>query len=343
MYFAENYCYIALGGINESGMGLLRLWESQRQLLRLVAKLEEAGHASVSSNEPADGILIGYNKSRQLGATMICRAIIMHRMLFWEHTQCFSASVDEDKVMELYIRDKRIYDNLPFYLKPSPDPKEGSIDQQGKYLSFGKLDSSILYQTSNQKTGFGQGRKFVASHITEAASFDIDGKGFGMIEHDFLPAIPQSPYVFAVLESTPQGRGNAWHVWSESVRLGQVPRWHYIFMPVYINHERNRRTPPTDWIPSDLTVQYANKIEATSPEIVGYQVTPEKDFLYWWETTRKEYYDRGTLNMFLTNFCCTPEESFQFVTSGALDADLLNQLSMDNAEAVSYEFERALN
>lgn len=335
-HFADHYVQIMLGGINETGMGLLHPWESQLAILRLIAKLEALAWEAVARNEPCDGILICLNKARQLGATMICRALIMHRLMLWDHTQGFSASVDDDKILELYDRDKRIYDNLPFYLKPSLDPNQGSIDQQSQYLKFGLLDSSILYQTSTQKSGLGQGRMFRVSHITEAASF----ASFGMLEHDFWPTLPQAPEVFSLAESTPQGRGNSWHVWSELVRMGQMARWHYLFLPVYIEKKKYRRTPPVDWIPSSLTLQLAKRIEETSPSVVGYKHIPERDFLYWWETTRKEYYERGSLNIFLTNFAITPEESFQFVTSGALDVDLLQQLSMQNAEAVTYEFER---
>ena len=339
MYFAENYGKVMLGGINESGIGLFRPWESQNAIFRLVQKLEQSSWEAAERGEPSDGVLICLNKARQLGATLICRLIIMHRLMFWDHVAGFSASVDDDKVLELYDRDKRIYDNLPPYMKPSIDPREGSIDQQSQYLKFGLLDSSILYQTASQKSGLGQGRKFDVTHITEAASFP----SFGMIEHDFLPTLPQNPATFCVLESTPQGRGNPWHVWSEMVRKGKMSRWRYLFIPVYIEKKKYRRAPPPDWIPEDHTLKYAAKIEATSPGVVGYTHVPERDFLYWWETTRREYAERGSLNIFLTNYAATPEESFQFVTSGALPAELLERLSTHVVEPVSYEFERAVN
>lgn len=187
-YWSERYVAILLGGINETGLGKLNLWESQRIIRQTIAKLEELCWEAFERGEPVDGILIALNKARQLGATMIARSIIMHRETLWDHTAGFSASVDDDKVDELYQRDKRIYDNLPFYLKPSLDPRDGSIDQQSQFIRFGKLDSSILYQTSNQKSGLGQGRKFDVYHITECASFEFDGRGFAMLEHDqFTP------------------------------------------------------------------------------------------------------------------------------------------------------------
>ena len=39
-HWAANYCSIMLGGINQSGLGKLELWESQRMLMRLVCECE---------------------------------------------------------------------------------------------------------------------------------------------------------------------------------------------------------------------------------------------------------------------------------------------------------------
>lgn len=343
-YWAERYCTIMLRGINQSGVGTLNLWESQRLILQLIAKLEERAWEAFERGEPVDGILIALNKARQLGATAISRALTMHRTTLCDHSAAFSASVDDDKVKELYTRDKRIYDNLPFYIKPSLDARDGSVDQQNSFLSFGKLDSSVLYQTSNQKSGLGQGRSFDVYHITECASFEFDGRGFAMLEHDLFPTIPQTPHTICIAESTPQGRGTAWHLWCELIRTGNMARWSYLFVPVYVEKDaKYRRTPPVGWSPSEITLIYANKVESTSPQTIGYKFIPGRDHLYWYETTRKEYTERGTLNIFLTNNACTSEESFQFHTGAAFPIELLQKLDKDIVEPVSYEFEGMVN
>ncbi len=341
-YWHERYCTIQLKGINQTGIGKLNMWESQKMILSTVARLEERNWDMFDRNEPVDGILVSLNKSRQLGATAVSRALIMHRLTLWDHIAGFSASVDDDKVAELYQRDKRIYDNLPFYLKPSLDSRDGSVDQQDAFLKFGRLDSSVLYQTSAQKSGMGQGRAFDVYHITECASFEFDGRGFAMLEHDLFPTIPQTPATICIAESTPQGRGTAWHLWTELIRTGLMARWTYLFIPVYVEKDaKYRRTPPVDWSPATATLAYANKVEHTSPEVIGYKFIPARDHLYWWETTRREYAERGTLNIFLTNFCCTSEESFQFNTDAAFPAELLEELEGDVCEPVSYEWEHA--
>jgi len=330
-YFANRYCKIIKDGVDGGGLGTLELWESQKAVLKLVARLEEQCWEAKNREEPVDGILIVLNKARQLGATMISRSLIMHRVLFWNHMRGFSASVDEDKVLELYERDKRIYDNLPFYLQP-----EIGFDKKAEHLTFSRLDSSILYQHGKQQSGLGQGRQFEVSHFTEAASFPYPR----MLEHDYFPTIPQSPYAFCLAESTPQGRGNWWHTWTEKVRMGRMARWAYLFVPVYIEPKKYRRAPPANWVPEPLTLEYARKVEETSPRVIGSTFQPDRRHLYWWESTRQEYVEMGSLAIFLTNYAATPEESFQFSTAGALNPELIEQLRADVTEPVSYEFSR---
>lgn len=335
-YFSGNYVKIIRD--HGGGIGTLQMWESQLAVMRLIAKIEELCWECLRRKEPVDGILICLNKARQLGATMLLRAIIIHRLLLYSHTRGLSASVDEDKVLELYDRDKRIMDNLPVYLQPANwGTTSGGADKKGEHIHFAKLDSSILYQHGKQQSGLGQGRQFDVSHITEAASFPLPG----MLEHDFMPTLPQSVWAFCLMESTPQGRGNWWHEWSEKVRFGQLARWKYLFVPVYIEPLKYRRTPPVNWSPQELTVKRAAHVEATSPRVIGRKFICDREHLYWWETTRQEYMQMGSLSFFLTNYADTPEESFQFSTKAALRPELLEQLRLTTIEAVSYEFRRS--
>ena len=330
-YFSNRYCHLIKDGVDGGGLGVLEPWESQKAVLKLIYKLEEECWEAKARNEPVDGILLVLNKARQLGATAVSRSIVVHRILFWDHMRAFSASVDEDKVLELYERDKRIYDNLPFYLQP-----QIGFDKKAEHLTFSKLDSSILYQHGKQQSGLGQGRQFEVSHFTEAASFPYPR----MLEHDFFPTIPQSPYAFCLAESTPQGRGNWWHTWTEKVRMGRMARWSYLFVPVYIEPKKYRRAPPPNWSPQLLTLEYARKVEESSPRVIGHTFQPDQMHLYWWESTRQEFVEMGSLAIFLTNYAATPEESFQFSTAGALNPELIEQLRADIAEPVSYEFDR---
>jgi len=327
-YWAERYCTIALDAVEGGGVGKLRMWESQRVLMARIAAQEEKGVDARARGETADGILVVDHKDRQVGHTMLARALLMHRLTTMKHTRGMAASVDEDKVQELYDRDKLIYTHLPWFIQPRL-----GFDVKAEHLYFEGLGCRLLYQQGKQQSGLGQGRQFDVSHVTEVASLPYPE----MLEHDFFPALPQHPYTLCILESTAQGRGNYWHDFTERVRRGRTTRWIYVFVPYYAEKKKYRRSPPLDWSPSDLTLMHAKKVYATSKEFVGQDVLLSKETLYWYETTRQEYQDAGKLNLFLTNYAATPEESFQHTTISAFSVEVIEKLRLGTRRGRPYE------
>ena len=312
VYFFERYASL----IQDQG-GLLTgvdLWESQRILLNVIANLEEAMHDAASHQATIDGILIYLHKARQLGATAIARAITVHRLISSKHVRAMAASVDDDKIMELYDRDKIIIDNLPFYLRPSLQ-----YDEKAQHIFLDKLGSRCIYQVGSQKSGLGQGRQFDVSHLTECASWQWPG----MIEVDFMPTIPQSLRAFCLLESTAQGRGNWWHTQIKKLQQHQVRRWNLVFIPWYVEKKKYHATPPANWEPSEEAMAHAQHVYETSHRYIGRSVMLTKDQLYWWQTTRDEHYLSNSLAIFYTNYCATIEESFQFTTKSAFSFDTI--------------------
>lgn len=336
-FYALRYIQIIKDGVEGGGIGYFRMWESQKILLDLIAKSEEHNVDYFEKGYPCDGILICDNKGgRQLGHTMIGRAIIMHRLLSWPYTRAMSASVDEDKILELYDRDRLILDNLPFFLKPTGwGTSEGGYDKKGEHISMDALGSKILYQQSKQQSGLGTGRQFDVSHLTEVSQWPYPR----MIEIDFMPTIPQHPYSFSLFETTPQGRKNWWHDFSERVRKGKMPRWKYLYIPFYAEPKKYRRHPPDSWKPSDLTMQMAYKVYQTSQEFVGKQITLDRESMYWWETSYAEAVENNSLNLFLSNYSITPEQSFQHTTISAINASTLDWMRGTSSEGIAYELE----
>jgi hypothetical protein len=329
LYWAERYCTIQLDGAVGGGIGKLKLWETQRLLHNVVARQEEKGIDQQRRGEAADGILIVDHKDRQIGHTMYSRALCMHRLTTMPYTRAMAASIDEDKVQELYDRDKLIYDSLPFYMKPTL-----GFDVKGEHLYFESVNSRLLYQQGKQQSGIGQGRQFDVSHVTEVASLPYPA----MLDHDFFPALPQNPYTVCILESTAQGRHNYWHEFTERVRRGASPRWVYVFVPYYAaDKHKYRRTPPDDWKPSDLTMMHAKKVYETSREFVGSDVLLARDTLYWYETSRREAQDGGKLNLFLTNYAATPEESFQHTNISAFSVEVIEKIRLGTRVGTPYE------
>lgn len=336
-HYALRYMYIIKDGVEGGGIGVFNLWESQTILLDLIAKLEEKNIDYYERGYPCDGILICDNKGgRQLGHTMIARAITIHRMIGWPYTRCMAGSVDDDKVLELYDRDKLILDNLPFYLQPQGWGQPGSgYDKKGEHIQLETLGSKILYQVSKQQSGIGTGRQFDMNHNTEVSSWPYPAR----LEIDFFPTLPQHPYTFSLQETTPMGRGNWWHDWSEKVRHKKIPRWEYLYIPFYAEPKKYRRHPPDGWVPNEQTMQTAWKVNQTSHEFVGKTVTLDREQMYWWETTYAEYLLNDSLNLFLSNYSITPEQSFQSTTRSAIRPDVLDWMRTTAGSGIAYEIE----
>ena len=329
-YWAERYGTLALDGSVGLGIGHFHPWESQELTLALIATIEEQNFDAFEEGSPCDGICIVQHKSRQLGATAISRLLMMHRATLWEYTRAMAASVDEPKVHDqLYSRDKVCYDNLPWFLRPRLQ-----FDVKDKHLTFDGIHSSIMYQQSNQESGLGQGSQFDIAHLTEVASWQNPA----VIRYDFIPTIPQSPFAFCILESTANGRGNWWHTFTEEVRRREHRRWHYCFWPWYVNARKYRAKPPDDWKPSELTLLHAKKVHETSHEWVGRDVLLPKEQLYWYEAERASAKRLGELNLFLTNYATTPEESFQHSTLSAFSTELLEEFRLQTQMGQSHEF-----
>lgn len=328
LYWARRYCTIQRDGSVGGGIGKLELWETQQILHNVIARREEVGIEQQKRGEPCDGILVVDHKDRQIGHTMYARALSMHRLTMHPYTRGMAASVDEDKVLELYDRDKTIYDNLPFYLQPAL-----GFDVKGEHLYFEGVHSRLLYQQGKQQSGIGQGRQFDIGHVTEVASLPYPD----MLDFDFFPTIPQNVYTVVIMESTANGRHNYWHEFTERVRRGDAKRWIYSFVPYYAEKKKYRRAPPPDWTPSELTMLHARKVYETSREFVGYDVLLEKETLYWYETSRKEAQEGGKLNLFLTNYAATPEESFQHTNVSAFSTEVIEKIRLGTRAGVPYE------
>lgn len=315
-------------------------WESTRLLMKFIAKVEDELHEAVAKGEmtafvqpeqsrPAvPGILIVNNKARQMAATTIGRLITMHRLTTQQQRRALAASVDDDKIQEMYDRDKLVYDNLPFFLKP-----DVLYDEKRGHLHFDKLNSRVLYQVSSQKSGIGVGRQIDIHHLTELSTW-LNPQG---VELDFFPSIPRSIHTFGLEESTPYGRGNWWHDWTERVRHGKSERWRYCYIPYYAELSKYRSFVPEGWEPSEIALLHAQKVYDTSAQYIGHTLMLPKENLRWWEVTRDEHKRGGKLNFFYTNYSATPEESFQHSSVSAFPADFLEDLRMRTKAGDCYE------
>ena len=328
LYHAERYHTIELDAMEGGGLGHLRLWGSQTIVLKHLAKWQDEDQYRVANKADAIGTLVAAHKARQLGMTALCRSLSAHRLTTVPGVRVLAGSVDEDKVMELYTRDKTILNNLPWWLQP-----EIKYDEKGAHIHFGKLSSKVLYQVGSQKSGVGQGRQFDVIHLTECASWPYPMT----IENDLYPTIPRAASTLCILESTAQGRVNWWHDFTERIRIKGSSRWRYLFIPWYAEEKKYRFTPPPGWKPSSIAMMHAKKVYETSPEWIGKAVMLKPEQLFWWESERGDAVKRGVLNIFLSNYCATPEESFQHTSASAFSPEVLEKLRLQATMGKPYD------
>jgi hypothetical protein len=252
-------------------------------------------------------------------------------MTLYRNTRSIAASLDNQKVHELYVKDKVAYDNLPYFLRPKIE-----FEVKDGHIGFAEPSKSrLLYQQANQEAGIGTGGQYDISHMTEVALWPNEYR----LKFDFFPAIPQSPNTFVAMESTANGRGGFWHEHTENIRLKRrgFEHWLYIFTPWYIESKKYRRTPTVDWQPNKVALEHADMVEDTSAEYCGHTVRLGKDQLFWWETEYEQARKDGTLAMWLSNYCATPQQSFQHTSGSALPLETLEWMRSTAKMPMLYE------
>lgn len=339
-YWMTRYANLELDpGVTPDGKGGIAppvLAESQRHYIKLLGRKEVEVHAEYAKYKLTLGIHAYFHKTRQVMATATARALTWHRLLFWNGTRAFCATLDEPRIGELFKRDHIIIDNLPWWQAPKvyPDVKDTEIGLEPP------ISSRISYQAENQVTGIGTGSQNDVSHLTEVALWKYPGR----IRFSFVPSIPKSVTTLHVQESTADGKGNYWHEVTEAARHKKRGYEHFIyaFIPVWFNTKKYRAIPPSNWTPSPTTIRYVELVERTSPEFYdGNVFHPSPEHLYWYESERAAHVKTGELAAFLTNYPATPEQSFQNPTQGALPAELMEEMETEVVNPVPYEVECA--
>lgn len=338
-YWALRYGYIEYDTSvsNKGGTGRIQeFWPSQERALDLIAKREEQSYREFQEHGFTDGIMAVWHKTRQQFATATMRLITGHRMSLVRGTRAIAASLDDTKIGEIYKRDHIWLDNLPFFLKP-----EVQFDVKNGGMTFAaNPKTSISYQQANQEAGVGTGQQFDISHMTEVALWPDPWR----LQFDFLPAVPKAISTFVAFESTANGRGqyNFWHQFTEFIRKREpgFERWVYVFTPHYINHNKNRLIAPDGWEPNANSKEHADLIEKTSHEFCGGETFRiSKNQLYWYETEYSQAKKMGTLNIFLTNYPATPEQSFQHSAMAALPIDVIDWMRTSSLNGMPYNVE----
>lgn len=332
-YWAERYAFIEYR-IGRGGIDLFKPLESQLILLEKLAMAEEENWTRFDLGDTKFlGMCFMIHKARQLGFTTLCQLLILHLNIFWSNRRTISASVDDQKTQDMHAKWDLAYRRLPYWQQVPIESKE---KDRGKVLVNG---SYCALQDFSQKGGLGQGMTWGGAHLTELAAVD-DAYCKEQVQNHFLPSIADTLSVIAFMESTAQGAGNWWHQMWLQVDAGLGGRWRPAFIPAYAEPGRwSRPYVPDGWEPEEDTKAYEQSIIRTSPKYMnGRTVHPTREHLLWWEEERKIAIDTGTLNLFLANYCVTPEESFQYSQGGAFNPQIIQQLDIRrDRPPVAYE------
>ena len=323
-YFAERWVWI-----DEEGHGLRRLyplWESQKMVLQQLAAIE---HAHTVTHSP-DGLLLNILKARQLGVSTLSEALVAHRLVTRTHTRALSGADVDDQAGYLFRMVVRIYDQLPWFLKPGKvyfnKNRELTLANQS-YLktAWGKSNRGALQTISGQegsKGAIGRGQTYSVVHISELPTWENPEQ----LDTALLPAIPYSADTLVLYEATAEFAGDWWHKHWLASGEGEG-RFTNIFIPWCAEPAKYSLPAPLDWTPSVTTTQHAEKCERDSPKWFGGRtVTLTRDQLYWYEKTRRFYEAKGQLYKFLKEYPADDQECFQYAGRSIFTLEQLAQI-----------------
>lgn len=318
-WYLETFVYI-----DEEGHGLrplYPLWDSQTFVMARLAALERKQQALQSP----DGLLLNILKVRQVGISTLGMALVSHRILTQNYIRSIAGSDTEEQAKYLFRMVERIYEYLPFFLKPGKvvpynAGRELNFDTFSSIkTAWGKSTRGALQEVGGKKGNIERGRTNSVVHISELATWDNPEQ----LDTSLLPGIPFSPKVLVLFESTAETAGDWWHRHWLASEEGHG-RFQNQFIPWPVKY---RMEPPPDWQPSPDTLAVAAAIERDSPTwMAGETLHLDIGHLYWYETTRGYYASKNQLHDFFKEYPSNPEECFQYAGRSVFSLDELSRI-----------------
>lgn len=307
-YFAERYVKVNKEG--QELAPLFPLWESQELILADLARIESE-HQAIGH---PDGVLFNILKARQLGASTLTQSLIAHRVVTTGYVKALIASDTPDNSGSdgLFGMLELVVEHVPWWLKPSE-----KFHTKNKHIVFanhsivrvesGKSMKGGLTEEGGSKGQMGRSKTYSAAHLSELSTWEHPEQ----IDDSLLPAIPRTPRTLVGFESTAKGRANWWHQhWQSAVR-GRG-RFSPIFIPWYAEKRKYWLPAPAGWVPATDTLDFAKRAELSGPKFMHRAVTLSREQLYWYESMKLDFVEKGALYKFLEEYPADPEEAFQY-------------------------------
>lgn len=275
-------------------------------------------------------------KARKQGISTLVEGIMTHSALFIPGAKCSVGSANDQKT---YVMMGMMYDaleHLPFWIKPTQtkDKRSGSA-----ILEFAKIGTSIIIQSGSMKGGIGQGTTPTRIHLSECCDFTDP---VTQIEEGLFKAVPSTPEIFMVLEST--GNGNTgW--WAEQWRTNKENYWLGksrllpLFLPWFMtpelfptDHWMKKFPFPEGWTPAPETRAMTAKCEAyaNNTQILsnilgsGWHLPPEQQ--WYWEFHYLDAKKRRTEKSWTRQMPCDDYEALIGENDSVFDWDSINNI-----------------
>lgn len=311
-YFISNY--YAYRDEKEGFKGLYPFFDSQEILCEEYRKLEKQ----------FGRVRALVLKARQMGSSTYNMAEFFHKTIFAEHVNSIVVGQDEDQSTFLMSMYESALDFIPWWMRPRI-----KIKQTGKQINFDEKDEWLrqmrpglktwVYADNGRKpTGVGRGKTFGRAMLSELAFWE----DLSQLSKSLFPTF-NTPDGFYIMESTANGRNDAWHNLWRRAESGKVD-WHPIFIPFY----RREKTYSLPVIKTEVFVVTDQEKEMRERVFKkeGYLI---KDEMFNWMRKKKEEFvaTDGDDMMFSQEYTSEPEESFQSSAITAFPRGVINKYS----------------
>jgi hypothetical protein len=263
-------------------------------------------------------------KARQMGSTTYNGAEFFHKTIFSEHVNGIIVGQDEDQskfIMGMY---ESALDFIPWWMRPRIKQQ-----QTGSLINFDERDD-VLRQTrpglktwiyadnANKPSGVGRGRTFGRCLLSELSFW----KNATQLSKSLFPTF-NTPTGFYVMESTANGRNDAWHNLWRRAEAGKV-EWQPIFIPFY----RRAKTYSLPILKGEVFVLSKEETEMRD-RIVAKEKFIISDETFKWMRNKKETFVAvdGDDSMFSQEYTSEPEESFQSSAITAFPRAIIRRFS----------------
>ena len=311
-YFLSNYYAIKT---EEKGFqGLYPFWDSQEIIHDEFRKMERL-YGKVRAM---------IDKARQMGSSTYVGGEIFHKTIFTEHINTHVVAQDADQSRFIFDMYTGALDFLPWWMRPRIRYAEA-----GKFMDFDEKDDTlrelrpglktrIYVDNGNKPTGAGRGKTFKRAHLSELAFWDNPSQ----LTKALFPTMNAADG-FYVMESTPNGRNDAWHNLWRKAEAGKID-WH----PIYIPYYRRDKTYFLPLAKGEVFEPNAEELELRL-QVLRKEAYYIKDETLNWARHKKEEFiaTDGDDKMFSQEYSSNAEESFQTSAITAYGRTLINRLS----------------